>query len=51
MVRDGAAHMVRRKQSYRDLLAEEKLLLVANHPKGSQMLLPSIVPDYLQDRG
>jgi hypothetical protein len=35
--------------SYRDLLAEEKLPLVANHPKGSQKLLPSIVPALLQE--
>jgi hypothetical protein len=38
--------MITMRESYRDLLVEEKPLLVANHPKGSQRLLPSIVPGY-----
>lgn len=38
----ASKHVQRVATSYRDLLAEEKLPLVANHPKGSQTLLPSI---------
>jgi hypothetical protein len=40
----ASKHVQLMASSYRDLLAEEKLPLVANHPKGSQKLLPSIAP-------
>lgn len=44
VVWSGTSHLATKEAAYRDLLAEEKPLLVANHPKGFRKLLPSISP-------